>query len=205
MTDAKAEELKALGNKYFQRGEFRQAISKYTEALNLSQHHVYYSNRAAAYLKLGKTSKALKDSCSCVKMAPTWFKVCVHVCTNISKRSCLCVVCSKGYLRQGTALQALHRYQEAIVAYKKGLDCDKQNSDLKTALNLVMARQRKEEKQKKKVKSNKCMHEPTYFLKASDFLDPKKVARIVEQIGAHGTDLKVRFAYGLGQCYTALL
>ena len=108
-------------------------------------------------------------------------------------------------MRQGSALQALHRYQEAIVAYQKGLEYDKHNNDLKTALDHVKARQRKEEKQKKKIKPNKFIPEPTHFLKASDFSDPKKVALIVEQIGTHGTDLKVSFPHELGQYYTALL
>ena len=74
-----AEALKKAGNQCFSRGEFRQAIAKYSEALNVSCHHIYYSNRAAAYLKLGKARKALQDSESCVKLAPTWFKVHVYV------------------------------------------------------------------------------------------------------------------------------
>ena len=86
-----AEALKAAGNRHFARGEFREAISKYTEALNLSRHHIYYSNRAAAYLKLNKASKALQDCKSCVQLAPTWVKVHGHLCECVCE--CLC-----GYL-----------------------------------------------------------------------------------------------------------
>ena len=204
MADAKAEGLKAEGNKHFQRGKFKQAISKYTEALNVSRHHVYYSNRAAAYLKLGKASKALKDSNSCVELAPTWVKVCVHVDANAFTRLYLCVVCAQGYLRKGAALQALHRYEEEIAAYQSGLEYDKQNSDILAALEQVMARRRKDEEQKKKVKSNKSMQKPTPALNASDFSDPKKVALIIEQIGVHGTDLKVSIAHMNGRNQPAL-
>ena len=85
-----AEVLKKAGNQCFSRGEFRVAISKYTEALNLSRHHVYYSNRAAAYLKINEAGKALKDSESCVQLAPTWFKVWMYVCTIVCV--CMCVL-----------------------------------------------------------------------------------------------------------------
>ena len=118
----------------------------------------------------------------------------------------------KGYLRKGLALQALRRHKEAIFAYKVGLEYDPQNSQLQTILKQAEASQRqaKKEKEEKKKNARECrnaalaMHSAisNQFLKesydslmASDFSDPRTVARIVQQIGAHGTDIKVGFAF----------
>merc|ERR1719201_1499175 len=42
------------------------------------------------------------------------------------------------------------------------------------------------------------MRETMDALRASDFSDPRKVARIVQQIGAHGTDIKKNAADPMG-------
>ena len=120
----------------------------------------------------------------------------------------------KGYLRKGAALQVLRRHKEAISAYKVGLEYDPQNSQLQAILKQAEAsrRQAKKEKEKQKKKARECRNaasalhstvssqilKETYdSLMASDFSDPRTVARIVQQIGAHGTDIKVGFAFSV--------
>lgn len=59
---------------------------------------VYYSNRSAAYLKLGDAkSKALKDAERCMELAPEW---------------------SKSFSRLGAAQHALRRYDAAVQTLK---------------------------------------------------------------------------------------
>lgn len=59
---------------------------------------VYFSNRSAAYLKLGDAkSKALKDAERCMELAPEW---------------------SKSYSRLGAAQHALRRFDAAVQTFK---------------------------------------------------------------------------------------
>lgn len=59
---------------------------------------VYFSNRSAAYLKLGDAkSKALKDAEKCMELAPEW---------------------SKSFSRLGAAQHALRRFDAAVQTLK---------------------------------------------------------------------------------------
>lgn len=44
--------LKEAGNKAFGLGSFEEAIKFYSQAIELQENHVFYSNRANAYLQL---------------------------------------------------------------------------------------------------------------------------------------------------------
>ena len=46
------EALKEAGNKAFMMNNFAEAIKNYTLAIEIEQNHIYYSNRANAYLEL---------------------------------------------------------------------------------------------------------------------------------------------------------
>lgn len=62
------------------------------------ERQVYYSNRSAAYLKLGDAkSKALKDAEKCMELAPEW---------------------SKSFSRLGAAQHALRRFDAAVQTLK---------------------------------------------------------------------------------------
>ena len=92
--------LKDLGNELLQGGKIQEAITVYTQAIDLDpDNHVFYSNRCAAYMKHDSKSKALHDAEKCIKLAPTW---------------------SKGYVRLGAAQHSLKRFDAAIDTYKKG-------------------------------------------------------------------------------------
>mmetsp|Transcript_103094 Transcript_103094/g.183185 ORF Transcript_103094/g.183185 Transcript_103094/m.183185 type:complete len:412 (+) Transcript_103094:51-1286(+) len=94
--------LKDEGNTKFKSGEFAAAVDAYTKSLDLEPNqHLCFSNRSAAYLKVGNSAdKALADADSCVKLAPEF---------------------AKGYSRQAAALQELKRFDEAAAACERGL------------------------------------------------------------------------------------
>lgn len=100
MVDASS--LKEEGNARFKDGDFSAAVDAYTRSLELdASQHLCYSNRSAAYLKLGnRLEEALADANRCVELAPQW---------------------AKGYSRQAAALQELKRWDEAVAACEKGL------------------------------------------------------------------------------------
>lgn len=103
-TKAKAEALKAEGNKAITSKEFQTAVDKYTAAIELdSCNPVYFSNRAAAYSSLRDFENAIKDAESALKINPNY---------------------SKAYSRLGLANYALGRSKEAMEAYKKGLESE---------------------------------------------------------------------------------
>eukprot|EP00750_Incisomonas_marina_P030892 INCI7673.2.p1 GENE.INCI7673.2~~INCI7673.2.p1 ORF type:complete len:1390 (+),score=182.70 INCI7673.2:118-4287(+) len=63
-----------LGNDYFKKGQYVQAIHSYTAALLASQDVRLFSNRALCYLRLRMYSAALQDALHAVLIAPAWPK-----------------------------------------------------------------------------------------------------------------------------------
>lgn len=62
-------------------GDFLLAIERYTAAITLNRNnHVLFSNRSAAYARVGKFAEALEDAKRCHELKPDWPKVCVNVC-----------------------------------------------------------------------------------------------------------------------------
>ncbi|XP_033625668.1 stress-induced-phosphoprotein 1-like [Asterias rubens] len=114
MGDTQVDDLKAQGNSALQSGDAKKAVELYTQAITLNPtNHVLYSNRSAAYAKMGDYENALVDGCKTVEIKPDW---------------------AKGYSRKGAALAFLDRYAEAEVTYKEGLDHDPNNQQLKDGL-----------------------------------------------------------------------
>lgn len=66
----------------------------------LFRNHVLYSNRSAAYVKLGRYQRALADAVKARELSSTW---------------------PKAYYREGIALQHLKRHSEALAAFASGL------------------------------------------------------------------------------------
>jgi tetratricopeptide (TPR) repeat protein len=68
-------DLKALGNAQLQQGDAKQAAVSFTKALQLEPHNaVLLSNRSAAFLKMGRASRALQDADDCLRLDPSWLK-----------------------------------------------------------------------------------------------------------------------------------
>lgn len=100
-------ELKAQGNASFAAKDYNSAIQHYTAALEAAEKsgekdgvHVLYSNRSASYAGLKNWEAALSDATATIEANPTF---------------------AKGYGRKGSALHGAHRFDEAIAAYKAGL------------------------------------------------------------------------------------
>jgi len=130
-----AEDLKNKGNAALSSGNIDEAIRCYTEAINLNPSKEYYSNRSLAYAKNDKLNEALADAELCIKADPNW---------------------SKGYLRKGSALQKLRRYAESAEAFKKGLELEPGNAQIKQGLSEAEPLAKWEEEQKKKEEAAKA-------------------------------------------------
>lgn len=96
-----AEIAKEKGNQAYKEKQWEKAIGCYTEAIKLnSRNATYYSNRAAAYLELGRFHQAEADCSKAI---------------DLDKKNV------KSYLRRGTAREMLGFYKEAIEDFSHAL------------------------------------------------------------------------------------
>lgn len=111
---AKAEQLKAEGNKAMSAKDFGAAIEAYGKAIELNPNSpVYFSNRAAAFSQIGQHESAIDDAKQASKIDPKF---------------------GKAYSRLGHALFSSGRFEEAVEAYQKGVEVDPSNEVLKKGL-----------------------------------------------------------------------
>ncbi|KUF93679.1 Radial spoke head protein 4 A [Phytophthora nicotianae] len=107
----KASGAKELGNKFFSRGSYLDAIECYTTALKLCpaeeeyayNRAVYFSNRAACLMHLGRTEESVDDCTQAVTLSSTYVKA---------------------LLRRAEALEKLDRLEEALADYDTVLKID---------------------------------------------------------------------------------
>ncbi|KAG0651392.1 Heat shock sti1 [Hyphodiscus hymeniophilus] len=112
-----ADELKAAGNKAIAEKNFDEAISKFTEAIEIEpQNHILYSNRSAAYASKKEYDSALKDAEKVTEIKPDW---------------------AKGWGRKGAAMHGLGDLLGANDAYEEGLKLDPNNAQNKSGLASV--------------------------------------------------------------------
>ncbi|XP_023530929.1 uncharacterized protein LOC111793324 [Cucurbita pepo subsp. pepo] len=96
-----AEIAKEKGNQAYKEKQWEKAIGCYTEAIKLNgRNATYYSNRAAAYLELGRFHQAEADCSKAI---------------DLDKKNV------KSYLRRGTAREMLGFYKEAIEDFSHAL------------------------------------------------------------------------------------
>ncbi|KAK7204487.1 hypothetical protein BZA70DRAFT_290449 [Myxozyma melibiosi] len=101
---AKAEALKAEGNKFVASRDYEKAIDAYTKAIELDgTNKIYYSNRAAAYSASKAHDLAIKDAEKALEIDPKY---------------------AKAYSRLGLAKYASGDPQGAMEAYKAGMDAE---------------------------------------------------------------------------------
>jgi len=110
-----ADQHKAAGNKAFTEQRFDDAISEFSQAIDLDpSNHVYYSNRSGAYASLKQYDAALNDANKTIELSPQFIK---------------------GYSRKGHALYGLNRYEDAKKTYEDALrDVDPNSQALKDGL-----------------------------------------------------------------------
>lgn len=115
---AKAEELKKKGNQKLAEKDYASAAQFYGEAIALDgSNAVYYSNRAAAYSLSGEHESSLADARKAIDVDENY---------------------SKGWGRLGHAAYCLGNYQEAVDAYKRGIELEPLNASFKKSLETAM-------------------------------------------------------------------
>lgn len=119
-----AAKAKEAGNRAFSTQNYTSALQHFTEAI---QHdpsdHVFYSNRSACYASLGQYQEALEDGRKCVELKPAWVR---------------------GYARKALAEFYLGELDAAEATYRKGLELDCGNDQLKAGLEETL--RKKEER-----------------------------------------------------------
>jgi len=92
-----AEEKKEEGNQHYKQKQYREALSKYSEAIDLCPQCVaFYGNRSACYLMLGQPRQALEDARTATGLDPGFSKgwsrmarCCVMLGDTVSARQAL--------------------------------------------------------------------------------------------------------------------
>merc|ERR1719376_1288598 len=70
-----ADEKKEEGNQFYKQKQYREALSKYSEAIDLCPQCVpFYGNRSAVYLMLGQPRQALEDARTATTLDPEFAK-----------------------------------------------------------------------------------------------------------------------------------
>lgn len=93
---------KDAGTAAWKAGNFSGAVEHFSNAIKESANDrealkILYSNRSAAYLKMGSGMQALADATRCLEIEPNW---------------------PKGLARKGDALMVLRRHEEALTVFE---------------------------------------------------------------------------------------
>ncbi|CAK1545802.1 unnamed protein product [Leptosia nina] len=114
---AEAEKLKNDGNECMKKEQFREALEKYSRAIELDpRNSVYFCNRAAAHFKLGEHEGAVADCMAALALQPNY---------------------GKAHGRLGLALTALDRDVEARAAFARAVQLEPDNESYKENLRLA--------------------------------------------------------------------
>jgi tetratricopeptide (TPR) repeat protein len=106
-----AMEYKNKGNEEFRKGNHAKAIEFYTYATEMDpKNHIFFGNRATAYIKMQRFDKGLRDSRKAIKLCPKW---------------------EKGYWKEGQALMGLKEYEAAMKSFKTASDMQPENGTFK--------------------------------------------------------------------------
>lgn len=105
---AEVQDAKEAGNAAFKAGDNEEAVKWFTEAISETpDNHVLYSNRSAAYAKLGQFKAALLDANKCIDLKADWFR---------------------GHSRRGAAYMGLKSWRAALGAFEEGLKLEPENA-----------------------------------------------------------------------------
>ncbi|XP_026761396.1 small glutamine-rich tetratricopeptide repeat-containing protein alpha-like [Galleria mellonella] len=111
---AEAERLKNEGNELMKAEKHREALEKYSRAIELDpRNSVFFCNRAAAHFKLGEHEAAVADCTAALALQPDY---------------------GKAHGRLGLALTALDRHREARAAFARASQLEPDNESYKQNL-----------------------------------------------------------------------
>ncbi|VDD79194.1 unnamed protein product [Mesocestoides corti] len=116
---AKADEFKLQANEFFKVGDWESALNLYSKAIDACRDMpVLYTNRAQAYLKLGRPEQALADCDLALRILPMEPKTTPTDIGDDAEAACaLNQQAAKACLHRGKALLTLRRPCDALRAY----------------------------------------------------------------------------------------
>lgn len=118
------------GNQAFELKDYEHAFQLYSEAIeNDPNNPVFYTNRAAALVRLGRTKEALLDAQKAKKIDKKWIK---------------------SYFREGEAYLLLNELGEAAASFWEGLQIEPNNKILMKAFKDAVAEGKKRVEEEKK-------------------------------------------------------
>ncbi|KAL3893024.1 MAG: hypothetical protein SGPRY_014550 [Prymnesium sp.] len=105
---AEESDARERGNAAFKAGENEKAVECFTQAIASDpSSHLLYSNRSAAYARLGQFTPALLDANKAIELKPDWFK---------------------GHSRRAAAYMGLRSWRPALAAFEEGLRLEPNNA-----------------------------------------------------------------------------
>ena len=105
-----AKDWKDKGNALVKEKKYKEALDCYSKAIEIDPNDpILYSNRSAMHLNLTEFDQALADADKAISLKVDY---------------------AKAYLRKGKALEGLNKVDEALSAYKLGLEKDSANAQL---------------------------------------------------------------------------
>lgn len=105
---AEESDARERGNAAFKAGENEKAVECFTQAIASDpSSHLLYSNRSAAYARLGQFTPALLDANKAIELKPDWFK---------------------GHSRRAAAYMGLRNWRPALAAFEAGLRLEPNNA-----------------------------------------------------------------------------
>merc|ERR1711953_1427148 len=111
-----ANKLKSEGNQLMKDKKFKEAIERYSEAINVQESAFFYCNRAAAYTSIENYEEALQDCKKAISFEPDY---------------------SKAYSRMGLIYSKINLYAESENCYEKALKLEPDNESYKKNLEIV--------------------------------------------------------------------
>jgi len=113
-SEAKSNEFKAEGNKFFRAHNYEKAVEFYSKAAECDpKNPVFYANRAICHIRMENYGLAIEDANKGIEANKSYVK---------------------SYYRLGTAHAALGKYKEAIADFKKVLKIKKTDAQAKKKL-----------------------------------------------------------------------
>ncbi|KAG5360811.1 Hsp70-Hsp90 organizing protein 1 [Yarrowia sp. B02] len=138
-----SEQFKEKGNALFKAQDFAPAAEHYTLAIKALPHPVYFSNRAACYLKLGEYEKAAADCKAGLDHVPEFQKPRSDA-PELKPDTPI-----KLFFRWSQALEDQHNYAAAVYVCNSGLKTYPGNESLTTQLKKLQWIEKKEKRDMK--------------------------------------------------------
>ncbi|XP_072933628.1 small glutamine-rich tetratricopeptide repeat-containing protein alpha-like [Epargyreus clarus] len=188
---AEAEKLKNEGNELMKSEKYREALEKYTRAIEIDPRNaVFFCNRAAAQFKLGQNEAAVADCMAALALQPNY---------------------GKAHGRLGIALTVLDRHREARAAFARAAQLEPDNESYKQNLKLAEERLAESGQAAGQMDIGGLLQNPQLLNMASEMLSDPNMQNIISGLmgatnltnnlgnGAGGMDALIQAGQALAQ------